>query len=235
MMKKLYQPIAAGVITSLLLTMLTVLPAAAQSTQDMGQGSTPNQSQGQSPCAQAGFGTGADTAATPIADCWQSVAPGQKQWYKFRVGARSNEGDEKNNFDNSNGVDDSDAAIVQLVMDTPGCVGFEIWTLARLNAPPRVGSDASSEEKRKDREVARGPVGVGSPMFAIVNDDSDSSKDSTSSTSDKNRNLARLIWRGGSTVSENFYIVVRNLRTDFACTYRLAVAGPTVSFPSAAK
>lgn len=233
MMKKLYQPMAAGVITSLLLTMLTVLPAAAQSTQDSGQGATPSQSQGQLPCAQAGFGTGADTAATPIADCWQSVAPGQKQWYKFKVGARSNEGDEKNNFDNANGVDDSDAAIVQLVMDTPGCVGFEIWTLARLNAPPRVGSDASSEEKRQDREIARGPVGVGSPMFAIVNDDSDSSKDSTSTTSDKNRNLARLIWRGGSTVSENFYIVVRNLRTDFACTYRLAVAGPTVSFPGA--
>ena len=253
---KFYRSLATGVVTSLLLAALTVAPVAAQSTSDNSQGLGQSQAQGQTQdsCAtltqslgqgqsttanqnsnaQAALGTGPGAAATPVTDCWVSLAPGQKQWYKFHVGARSNKGDENNDKNNANGVDDSDAAIVQLAMDTPGCVAFEIWTLARLNAPPRVGSDASSEAKRKDKEVARGPVGAGSPEFAIVDDNSSSSNNSNSSSnSDKNRNLARLLWRGGSTVSENFYIVVRNLRTDAACTYRLAVAGPTVTFPGA--
>jgi len=124
-------------------------------------------------------------------------------------------------------------------MDVPGCITFEIWTLARLNAPPPVGSDASREEKRQDKEVARGPVGVGSPEFAIVDDNSSNNNSNSSckndkdssACNDKNRNLGRILWRGGSTVSENFYIAARNVRTDFACNYRLAVAGPTVSFP----
>jgi len=246
---KFYSSLATGVVTSLLLAALTVAPVSAQSTSDSSQGSgqaqdscatlTQSLGQGQSTAAtqnsitQATLGAGPGTAATPVTDCWLSVAPGQKQWYKFHVGARSNKGDENNDKNNANGVDDSDAAIVQLAMDTPGCVTFEIWTLARLNAPPRVGSDASSEAKRKDKEIARGPVGAGSPEFAIVDDNSSSSSSNSnsSSNSDKNRNLARLIWRGGSTVSENFYIVARNLRTDAACTYWLAVAGPTVTFP----
>ncbi|MFN8490628.1 MAG: hypothetical protein U0350_23765 [Caldilineaceae bacterium] len=209
--------------------------------QGMSQGNNQNGSNGQtSNNSQAALGTGPGNAATPLANCWLSIGPGQKQWYKFHVGARSNKGDENNNFDNANGVDDSDAAIVQLAMDTPGCVAFEIWTLARLNAPPRVGSDATSEEKRKDKEVARGPVGAGSPEFAIIDHANDNNRTSNSTnnnpnsaSSDKNQNQARLIWRGGSTVSENFYIAVRNLRSDFACTYRLSVAGPTVSFPGA--
>jgi hypothetical protein len=258
---KFYRSLATGVVTSLLLAALTVAPVAAQSTSDSSQGSDQSQAQGQTQdsCAtltqslgqgqtntanqnsnvQAALGTGTGTAATPVTDCWVSLAPGQKQWYKFHVGARSNKGDENNDKNNANGVDDSDAAIVQLAMDTPGCVTFEIWTLARLNAPPRVGSDASSEAKRKDKEVARGPVGTGSPEFAIVDNSGSSSNndcknDNTSSAcDDKNVNPARLIWRGGSTVSENFYLVVRNVRTDFACTYRLAVAGPTVTFPGA--
>jgi len=240
MITKFYKAFAAGTIASLLLATLAVAPVSAQAPSDNSQGSGQNQNQGQNQdlCAQAALGTGSGTAATPIANCWLSITPGQKQWYKFHVGARSNKGDENNNFDNINGVDDSDAAIVELVMDVPGCVTFEIWTLARLNAPPPVGSDASREEKRKDKEVARGPVGVGSPEFAIVKDDSSSSNNDcknsndSSACNDKNKNLARLLWRGGSTVSENFYIVVRNVRTDFACNYRLAVAGPTVSFPS---
>jgi len=243
---KFYRSLATGVVTSLLLAALTVAPVAAQSTSDSSQGSgqaqdscaTLTQSLGQGQSTQAALGTGPGTAATPVTDCWVSLAPGQKQWYKFHVGARSNKGDENNDKNNANGVDDSDAAIVQLAMDTPGCVTFEIWTLARLNAPPRVGSDASSEAKRKDKEVARGPVGTGSPEFAIVDNSGSSSSDckndnNSSACDDKNVNPARLIWRGGSTVSENFYLVVRNVRTDFACTYRLAVAGPTVSFPGA--
>lgn len=259
---KFYRSLATGVVTSLLLAALTVAPVAAQSTSDNSQGSGQSQAQGQAQdsCAtltqslgqgqstaanqnstsHAALGAGSGTAATPVTDCWLSIAPGQKQWYKFHVGARSNKGDENNDKNNANGVDDSDAAIVQLAMDTPGCVTFEIWTLARLNAPPPVGSDATSEQKRKDKEVARGPVGTGSPEFAIVdnNGSTSSSNDckndnSSGACNDKNVNLARLIWRGGSTVSENFYLVVRNVRTDFACTYRLAVAGPTVSFPGA--
>jgi len=248
MITKLYKTIAAATITSLLLATVAVAPVAAQSSSDnsqLGQAQNQSQSQSQGSCATFAqslghtVGTGTSTAATPIADCWLSIAPGQKQWYKFHAGARSNKGDENNTFNNSNGVDDSDAAIVQLAMDMPGCVTFEVWTLARLNAPPPVGSDASKEEKRRDKEILRGPVGVGSPEFAVVNDNTTSNSSNSSCTnkgnssacSDKNRNLARLLWRGGSTVSENFYVVVRNMRTDSACTYRLTVAGPTVSFP----
>jgi hypothetical protein len=184
---------------------------------------------------QAALGTGTGNAATPMANCWLLIGPGQKQWYKFHAGARSSTGDQDNNNNNANGVDDSDAAIVQLTMDTPGCVTFEIWTLARLNAPPPVSSDASSEAKRKDKEIARGPVGVGSPVFAIMDtSEHSSSNNSLSNSSDNNnQNPSVLLWRGGSTVSENFYIAVRNLRSDLTCSYRLSVAGPTVSFPGA--
>lgn len=244
MVTKLYKALSTATVTSMLLATLAIVPVSAQSssTSDQGSGQAQDQVQPtQDACSsfaqgldQKATATGAGTAATPIANCWLSVAPGQKQWYKFHAGARSNRGDEDNNFDNSNEVDDSDAAIVRLAMDVPGCVAFEVWTQARLNAPPPVGSDASREEKRKDKEIARGPVGVGSPEYAIVDDNnsnSDSDSKDNSTQDDKNRNLARLIWRGGSTVSENFFVVVRNLRTDFACQYRLAVTGPTVSFP----
>jgi len=257
MITKLYKPMATGVVISMLLAMLTVAPVSAQSSsataqdpcatlaQNLGQVQNSNtaqnskqgssQNSNQNSNGQATLGTSPSTAATPVANCWLSIAPGQKHWYKFHVGARSNRGDENNNFNNSNGVDDSDAAIVQLAMDVPGCVTFEIWTLDRLNAPPPVGSDASREEKRKDKEIARGPVGVGSPEFAIVDTNEhssgNSSNNSKNANNDKNKNLSRLIWRGGSTVSENFYIVVRNVRTDFTCHYRLSVAGPTVTFP----
>jgi len=143
MITKLYKPMATSVITSLLLAMLTVAPVSAQSEQGVTQDQAQNQ--GQSSCAQVTPGTGPSTAATPVANCFLTIEPGQKHWYKFHVGARSNKGDEENNFNNSNEVDDSDAAIVRLAMDVPGCVTFEIWTLARLNAPPPVGSDASRE------------------------------------------------------------------------------------------
>jgi len=244
MITKLYKAISTMALTSMLLATVAIVPISAQSSSNSDQGSAQDQAQpAQDACAsfaqsleQKTTATGAGTAATPIANCWLSIGPGQKQWYKFHAGARSNRGDEDNNFNNSNEVDDSDAAIVRLAMDTPGCVTFEIWTLERLNAPPPVSSDASREAKRKDKEVVRGPVGVGSPEFAIVEDNSsnsDSNSKDNSTQDDKNRNLARLLWRGGSTVPENFYIAVRNLRTDFACTYRLAVTGPTVSFPGA--
>jgi len=249
MLTKLYKPMTTGVVISMLLAMLTVAPVSAQSSSATAQdscatlaqnlGQVQNSNTAQNSNGQATLGTAPSTAAIPVANCWLSITPGQKQWYKFRAGARSNRGDEENNFNNSNEVDDSDAAIVRLAMDVPGCVTFEIWTLDRLNAPPPVGSDASREEKRKDKEVARGPVGAGSPEFAIVDTNEhssgNSSNNSKNANNDKNKNLARLIWRGGSTVSENFYIVVRNVRTDFACNYRLAVTGPTVTFPSTNK
>ena len=242
MSTKFYKSITTGVVMSLLLTLLTIAPVSARSSASTNQVQNPcaalakNLGLGQGQIAKAGLGTGPGTAATPISDCWLAIAPGQKQWYRFHVGARSNKGDQNNNFNNSNGVDDSDAAIAQLVMNTAGCVTFEIWTLARLNAPAPVSSKATTEEKRQDKEVARGPVGAGSPEFAIVNDNTENSSSNNTNDNarnDKNRDLARLIWRGGSTVPENFYIAVRNARTDFACTYRLAVAGPTVTFPGA--
>jgi len=246
MITKLYKAISTGTTVGLLVAMMAVAPVSAQSmpgqnpsqasvscasfAQSLGQGLNAN--------VQATLGTGTANAATPT-NCWLSVGPGQKEWYKFHAGARATSSNSSNSTSNSasNNVDDSDAAVVQLAMDTPGCVTFEVWTLARLNAPPPVDSaTATREEKRKDKEVARGPVGVGSPEFAIVNDNTESSnssnKNSSSASSDKNRDLARLIWRGGSTGAENFYIAVRNVRTDFACTYRLSVSGPIVSFPS---
>ncbi len=178
---------------------------------------------------QAALGTGPGNAATPMANCWLSIGPGQKQWYKFHVGARSNKGDENNNFDNANGVDDSDAAIAELTMDTQGCIAFEIWTQERLTA---------AQNGVKDDDKLLGPVGAGSPEFVINknNDnssDNSSSNNSSSANSDKNLNRGRLLWRGGSTVREDFLLVVRNLRSDSTCSYRLSVAGPTVSFPGA--
>ncbi|MCX6045896.1 MAG: hypothetical protein NT075_12345 [Chloroflexi bacterium] len=240
MITKLYKAISTMTLTSLLLGTLAIAPVSAQSSSNNDQGSGQAQTgSGQDACAsfaqsidQKATATGANTAATPIANCWLSIGPGQKQWYKFHAGARSSTGDEDNDKNNSNEVDDSDAAFVRLAMDVPGCVTFEVWTLDRLNAPPPVGNDASREDKRKDKEIARGPVGVGSPEFAIVDDNSSNSDSKDKSTQDdKNRNLARLLWRGGSTVPENFYVAVRNVRTDFACQYRLAVTGTTVSFP----
>jgi len=193
--------------------------------QGMSQGNNQNGNGQNGNNGQAALGTGPGNAATPMANCWLSIGPGQKQWYKFHVGARSNKGDENNNFDNANGIDDSDAAIAQLTMDTQGCIAFEIWTQERLNA---------AQSGVKDDDKLLGPVGAGSPEFAINhNNDNSSDDNSSSANSDKNLNHSRLLWRGGSTVREDFLLVVRNLRSDFACSYRLSVAGPTVSFPGA--
>jgi hypothetical protein len=229
MITKLYKALAAGTVISLLLATLAVAPVSAQSQAQA-------QNQAQVTCASFAqslgktFGTGVSTAASPT-NCFLSIGPGQKVWYTFHAAARATSSDSS-----SNNVDDSDAAVVQLAMDTPGCVAFEVWTLARLNAPPPVGPDASSKAKKEDKAVERGPVGAGSPEFAKVATPEDTSKTANKNTNsavhDKNQDQARLIWRGGSTVPENFYIAVHNVRTDAACNYRLSVTGPIVSFRS---
>jgi len=236
MITKLYKALAAGTVISLLLATLAVAPVSAQS-------QAQSQNQAQATCASFAqslgktFGTGPSTAATPT-NCFLSIGAGQKVWYTFHAAARATSSNSSNSNSNSssNNVDDSDAAVVQLAMDTPGCVAFEVWTLARLNAPPPVGADASSKAKKEDKAVERGPVGAGSPEFAKVATTEDTSKTANKNTNsavhDKNQDQARLIWRGGSTVAENFYIAVHNVRTDAACNYRLSVSGPIVSFRS---
>lgn len=168
----------------------------------MSQSTEISSTQSMSETAAPMIGTGTDNAGAPL-DCWLALDAHKSNWYKFRYGYNSDQDDSPN------------AATVRLSMETPGCIGFEVWTQDQLNKAQNASSD--------DDKV--GPVGSGTPEYAAIERDSSSSK---------NQNPAKLIWVGSQEGSATFYVVVKNHK-DMACSYRLWISGFSVSFPSNAK
>jgi len=212
MNEKLSKSLLTTLLTSLLLAGLA-LPVFAQSGSTDNQGS--GQSQSQSDCSvfansagpnQPGtLGSGPDTAFAPT-NCTVRIGPDQTHWYRFRYGRPL---DDDEDAEGPVSIQPTDA-IVTLKMNNPGCISFEIQTPGRLLA---------QQNPDADDDVRDNPIGAGSPIF-IINSDGDNDTDP-----------GTLLWRGGSSVSETFYVVVKNDR-DAVCTYRLSVTGPTVSFGS---
>ena len=211
---KLSKSLMTTLLTSLLLAGLA-LPVFAQSSSTDNQGSAQNQNQSQNDCSvfansasptQPGtLGSGPDTAFAPT-NCTVGIGPDQTHWYRFRYGRPL---DDDEDAEGPVSIQPTDA-IVTLKMNNPGCISFEIQTPGRLLA---------QQNPDADDDVRDNPIGAGSPIF-IINSDGDDDTDP-----------GTLLWRGGSSVSETFYVVVKNDR-DAACTYRLSVTGPTVSFGS---
>jgi len=211
---KLYKLVTTTLLTSLLVAGLA-LPVFAQSGSTDNQGSDQNQNQGQNDCSvfansagpnQPGtLGSGPDTAFAPT-NCSVGIGPDQTHWYRFRYGRPLDDDEDEEGPVSIQPTD----AIVTLKMNNPGCISFEIQTPGRLLA---------QQNPDADDDVRDNPIGAGSPIF-IINSDGDNDTDP-----------GTLLWRGGSSVSETFYVVVKNDR-DAVCTYRLSVTGPTVSFGS---
>lgn len=224
--KKAYKLITTSMVVSIMVAMCLVAPLSAQSDSTMDQSQsastssspciTPGQSAGQtmsqsseisttqsmSETTAPMIGTGTDNAGAPL-DCMLALDAHKSNWYKFRYGYNSDQDDSPN------------PATVKLSMDTPGCIGFEVWTQDQLNKAQNASSD--------DDKV--GPVGSGTPEYAAIERDSSSSK---------NQNPSKLIWVGSQEGSATFYVVVKNHK-DVACSYQLSISGFSVSFPSNAK
>lgn len=211
---KLSKSLTTTLLASLLVAGLA-LPVFAQSGSTDNQGSGQNQEQSPNNCSvfansagptQPGtLGSSPDFAFAPTT-CTVGIGPGQSHWYRFRYGRPL---DDDEDAEGPVSIQPTDA-IVTLKMNNPGCISFEMQTPGRLLA---------QQNPDADDDVRDNPIGAGSPIF-IINSDGDNDSDP-----------GTLLWRGGSSVSETFFIVVKNDR-DAACTYRLSVTGPTVSFGS---
>ena len=130
-----------------------------------------------------------------------TLPPKAVQWYKFTYHYDSNDKDH-----------DPTNAVVELKMNVPGCVAFEVQTRNRLDFP--FDSDGNYI----------GPLGNGTPEVAHKPNDDNANDDG---------NLvypARLIWVGSQRASEHFYVIVKNKTTDSTCNYTLSISGPDVSF-----
>lgn len=138
-----------------------------------------------------------------------SIGANQTAWYSFKY--------------QPDKTKDPTEALVTLSMDNPGCLSFAIETTANLALP------------REDKDGhLRGPVGVGSPMSLRVHshDSTEEEIDQAKREADEHGMLQdwkTLVWSGKTTVPETFYVIVKNERS-FACTYKLMITGPAISF-----
>jgi len=158
------------------------------------------------------IGMSANTASAPI-NGWVQIAPHATEWFKFKYG-----------YDNTKDSKDRDntpsQALVELKMQDPGSVGFEVWTPGRLQNPQYAPNDIHHSNGMFE------PVGVGSPMFMDVthHHDANGMRDVVTET-----NPDVLVWTGSQRTSDTFYVVVKN-KTDTPATYMLSVSGPDVAY-----
>lgn len=193
MFTKLYRSMAVVSLVSLLTTMLAVAPVAAQ-------GTTTADATATAPVASPAPGADRNTAGAPLAGA-VTLAPKAIQWYKFTY-----------RYDIYDKDHDPTNAVVELKMDVPGCVAFEVQTRNRLDFP------------FDDDGNYIGPLGNGTPEVAH-NPNADNANDDGNIVYP-----ARLIWVGSQRASEHFYVIVKNKTTDSTCHYTLSISGPDVSF-----
>ena len=203
MLIKLYKVIAMAALVTLLLAQAVIVAVAAT----------------------AQPSTNAASARAPLTDAVR-IEQGMVQWYKFKY-----------KYDNSQSDNQPSAATVLLKMDAAGCVGFAMETPGTLATP--------AGEKHN-------PIGIGSPLTKkLPNFDPLNNAKNLGNADDTNgngtiddaenpykkedhgavKNEQVLIWAGGGRATETFYVVVKN-QSKAACAYKLAISGPTVSFPA---
>jgi hypothetical protein len=203
-----YRSITIAIAAALLVTTGLITPVAAETTP-------------QPATNREGAGAPSATLVT--------IEPGVVHWYRFKYA-----------YDSSSNSDPSEA-IILLKMNAAGCVGFYVETPGTLAAP------AVDENGNK-----RAPIGRGSPLTKKVADfDPANATESAQNAEDTNENgqidkdenpyydkehgivenEQTLVWVGSARAKETFYVVVKNTSTA-ACSYKLNISGPTVSFPS---
>ncbi len=193
MFTKLYRGISAVSLVSLLTALLAVAPVAAAATTTGTTTSTPQ-------AAMPMPGIDRNTAGGPLAGPI-TLAPKAVQWYKFTY-----------HYDINDKDHDPTNVVVELKMNVPGCVAFEVQTRNRLDFP-----------FDKDGKYI-GPIGNGTPEVAHNPNDDNANDDG---------NIvfpSRLLWVGSQRASEHFYVIVKNKTTDSTCNYTLSISGPDVSF-----
>jgi hypothetical protein len=193
MFTKFYRSVAMMSTVSLLTAMLVVSPVAAQGA---ATGSVAGAQQAAAPTP----GTSRETAGGPLAGAL-ALGPKATHWYKFTY-----------HYDNSDLSNEPTNAVVELKMDIPGCVAFQVQNRRRLDFP--FDNDGN----------ALGPVGTGTPEVAHNPNDTNANGDG---------NLiypARLLWVGSQRASDHFYVIVTNKTTNSTCHYTLSISGPDVSF-----
>jgi len=184
MFAKIYRSMAVVSLVSLLTAMLTVAPVAAAGTTT----------------GSPSPGTERNTAGGPLAGS-VTLGPQATQWYKFDY-----------HFDIYDKDHDPTDATVELKMDVPGCLAFQVTTRNRLDFP--FDSDGNWV----------GPIGNGTPEVA---------HNPNADNANGDGNLvypARLIWVGSQRASEHFYVIVINKTTNSTCHYTLSIRGSNVSF-----
>jgi hypothetical protein len=162
----------------------------------------------------------ATTPATTLKDAgaplpgWVQVEPGAVQWYKFKY-----------HYDNSKDDNEPTQALVQLRMNAPENVIFEVWTPGRLNAP------LPDPEKRLDEQegTVRVPVGMGTPTYAGESWHWNLGNHAPVKHEVVLTDKCCLTWAGAARATDTYYIVVKN-KGDTPASYKLSITGPEISF-----
>lgn len=157
--------------------------------------------------------TSINEAGAPLSG-WVTVQPGATHWYQFKY-----------NYDNSKKDNVPTQALVELMMQAPAKLTFEVWTPERLNAP------LPDPAKKHQDNAVRTPVGMGTPMFLEKTSHWENAgglnphhKDYTVVTDGMH-----LIWAGSARTTDTYYVVVKN-KGPAVGTYQLIISGPDVSF-----
>lgn len=208
MSTQFYRSIAIAICNTILFAALVVAPVAAETAPQPA--------------------TNRESAGAPLANS-VPIEPGVVHWYKFKY-----------SYDSSSNKEPSEA-LVLLKMNAADCISFDVETPGTL-AAPAVDKDGKKRE----------PIGRGAPLTKKVADfDPANAAESAEDAEDTNENgqidedenpyydkehgivenAQTLVWVGSARAKETFYVVVKNNSTA-ACGYKLAISGPTVSFPS---
>lgn len=162
----------------------------------------------------------APTPATTLKDAgaplpgWVQVEPGAVQWYKFKY-----------HYDNSKDDNEPTQAIVELRMNAPKNVIFEVWTPGRLNAP------LPDPTKRLDEQdgAVRVPVGMGTPAFVGNTWHWNIGNHPPVKHEVVMTDGLHLMWAGAARATDTYYVVVKN-KGDTPASYKLTITGPEISF-----
>ncbi|RIK35015.1 MAG: hypothetical protein DCC55_31650 [Chloroflexi bacterium] len=145
---------------------------------------------------------------------WVEVEPGAVQWYKFKY-----------HYDNSDKDNEPTQALVQLRMNAPENVIFEVWTPERLRAPlPDPSLDLDEQEG-----TVRVPVGMGTPAFAGKTWHWDLGDHAPNRHTVVLTDKCCLTWAGSARATDTYYVVVKN-KGDTTASYKLSITGPEISF-----
>lgn len=156
--------------------------------------------------------TGMTDAGGPLPGLVE-LAPGAAQWYKFKY-----------SYDNSDKDNEPTQAIVELNMQAPSNLVFEVWTPGRLQAP----LPSFTEEKDDENGMVREPVGMGTPRFVEETWHWEGMHPHHKHFVDVTDPMD-LIWAGGARATDTYYVVVKN-KGDAPASYHLTITGPDVTF-----